>query len=117
MAVAAFGLSAELSVSLVAADAFGGDLDFADAPEGEGELYEVLGRLFRGLFHNVPNCVGDRGLEHYSLGLEASKVHPHDLARLEHSQNHPVLWEVEHNLGTSACPYKCRESGTLVGVN
>src|SRR5436309_802109 len=28
--------------------------------------------------------VGDRGLEHYTLGLQASKVHTHELAGLEH---------------------------------
>ena len=53
-------------------------------------LYETLwkeivyGWLFRGLFHNVTNSFGDRGLEHHTLGLQASKVHTHELARLEH---------------------------------
>jgi hypothetical protein len=32
----------------------------------------------------VSDGVGDRSLEHYSFGLEASQVHSHDLARLEH---------------------------------
>src|SRR6266404_2288159 len=40
--------------------------------------------MFRSLFHNVTNSVGDGSLEHYTLGLEASEVHAHDLARLEH---------------------------------
>ncbi len=52
--------------------------------EGEQKLYEVLGWLFRSLFHNVANSVGDRSLEHYALGLQASKVHTHEVAGLEH---------------------------------
>jgi len=56
---------------LVRVDAVGGDFDFGDAAEGEQELYEVLGWLFRSLLHNVANCVGDRGLEHDTLGLQA----------------------------------------------
>ncbi len=50
--------------SLVRVDAVGGNFDFGNAAEGEQELYEVLGRLFRSLFHNVGDRVGDRGLEH-----------------------------------------------------
>jgi len=56
---------------LVRVDAVGGDFDFGDAAEGEQQLYEVFGRLFRGLFHNVADSVGDRGLEHHALGLQA----------------------------------------------
>jgi len=56
---------------LVRVDAVGRDFDFANATEGEQKLYEVLGRLFRSLFHNVANGVGDRGLEHHALGLQA----------------------------------------------
>jgi hypothetical protein len=67
-------------MSLVAVDSVGGDLYFANATEGEQELYEVFGRLLRGLFEYVTNSVGDRSLEHYSLGLEASEVDTHDLA-------------------------------------
>src|SRR6266851_3582769 len=70
--------------SLVRVDAVGGDFDFGNATEGEQKLYEVYGWLFRGLFDNVTNSVGDRGLEHHTLGLQASKVHTHELARLEH---------------------------------
>jgi hypothetical protein len=70
-------------VSLVAVDAVGRDFDFTNATEGEQELHEVLGRLFRSLFHNVPDGVGDRGLEHHALGLEASKVDAHDLTRFQ----------------------------------
>jgi hypothetical protein len=44
---------------LVGVDAVGGDFDFTNATEGEQELYEVFGRLFRGLFDNVPDGVGD----------------------------------------------------------
>jgi len=65
-------------------DAVGGDFDFANATKGEQKLYEVFGWLFRSLFHNVANSVGDRSLEHYTLGLQASKVHTHELAGLEH---------------------------------
>ncbi len=56
---------------LVRVDAVGGDFDFGNAAEGEQKLYEVLGWLFRSLFHNVANSVGDRGLEHDTLGLQA----------------------------------------------
>jgi hypothetical protein len=65
-------------------DAVGGDFDFGNAAEGERELYQVLGRLFRSLFHNVGNSVGDRGLEHDALGLQAGKVYAHELAWLQH---------------------------------
>jgi hypothetical protein len=70
--------------SLVRVDAVSGDFDFRDATEGKEQLYEIFGRLFRGLFHNVANGVGDCGLEHHALGLQASKVHTHELARLKH---------------------------------
>jgi len=56
---------------LVRVDAVGGDFDFGNATEGEQKLYEVFGWLFRSLFHNVANGVGDRGLEHHALGLQA----------------------------------------------
>jgi hypothetical protein len=69
---------------LVRMDAVGGDFDFSNAAEGEQQLYEVLGRLFRSLFHNVANSVGDRGLEHHALGLQAGQVHTHELAGLQH---------------------------------
>ena len=68
----------------VCVDALSGDFDFRDATERKEQLYEVLGRLFRGLFHDVTNGVGDRGLEHHAFGLQASKIHAHELARLEH---------------------------------
>jgi hypothetical protein len=35
------------------------------------------------LFHNVGHGVGDRGLEHDALGLEAGEVHTHELSGLE----------------------------------
>ncbi len=56
---------------LVRVDAVGGDFDFGNATEGEQKLYEVLGWLFRSLFHDVGNSVGDGGLEHDTLGLQA----------------------------------------------
>src|SRR6266478_7356009 len=64
-------------------DAVGGDFDFGDAAEGEQKLYEVLGWLFGGLFHDVGNRVGNRGLEHDALGLQAGEVHTHELSGLE----------------------------------
>jgi hypothetical protein len=64
-------------------DAVGGDFDFGNAAEGEQELNEIPGRLFGDLFHNVGNGIGDRGLEHDSLGLKAGQVHAHELAGLE----------------------------------
>ena len=62
--------------------AVGGDFDFGNATEGEQKLYEVLGWSFRSLFHNLANSVGDRSLEHYTLGLQASKVHTHEFGRV-----------------------------------
>ena len=49
------------------------------------------------------DSVGDRSLEHYSLGLEASEVHTDDLARLEHPQNHPTLPEVKRKRRAQTC--------------
>ncbi len=69
---------------LVGVDAVGGDFDFGNATEGEQKLYEILGRLFRSLFHDVGNSVGDGGLEHDALGLQAGQVHTHELAGLQH---------------------------------
>jgi hypothetical protein len=46
-------------------------LRFGNATEGKQQLYEVLGSLFRSLFHNVANSVGDRSLEHHTRGLQA----------------------------------------------
>src|SRR5260370_39344279 len=76
---------------LVGVDAVGGDFDFGNTTEGEQELYEVLGWLFRSLFHNVGNSVGDRGLEHHTLGLQAGKVHTHELAGLGHDSSMKIL--------------------------
>jgi hypothetical protein len=89
-------------MSLVAVDALGGNLDLTNATEGEQKLYEVLRRLLRGLFDYVTNGVGDRGLEHYSLSLKASKIHTHDLARLEHADDHPTLPEVKRKRRAAA---------------
>jgi hypothetical protein len=72
-------------------DAVGGDFNFGNATEGEQKLYEVFEWLFRSLFHNVANSVCDRGLEHYTLGLQASKVHTHELAGLEHDSSTRIL--------------------------
>jgi hypothetical protein len=55
---------------LVRVDAVGGDFDFGNAAEGEQQLYEILRRLFRSLFHNVADSVGNRSLEHHALGLQ-----------------------------------------------
>src|SRR6266702_2810298 len=77
--------------SLVRVDAVGGDFNFGNTAEGEQELYEVLGRLFRSLFHNVGDRVGDRGLEHDAFGLEAGKVHTHELTGLEHGSLAKIL--------------------------
>src|SRR5229473_5551960 len=87
---------------LVCVDAVGGDFDFGNAAEGEQKLYEVLGWLFRSLFHNVANSVGDRGLEHHTLGLQAGQVRTHELARLQHDSKIVALRAV-----------KCKPSPTL----
>jgi hypothetical protein len=76
---------------LVRVDAIGGDFNFGNAAEGKQEFYEVLGRLFRSLFHNVGNRVGDRSLEHHTFGLQARKVHTHELARLQHDGYTKIL--------------------------
>jgi hypothetical protein len=89
--------------SLVAVNAVGGDLDFANTTKRKQKFYEVLGRLLRGLFDDVPNGVCDRGLKHHAFGLEASKVNAHDLARLEHAQNHPTLSEVQRKRRAQTC--------------
>ena len=47
--------------------------------------------VVRSLLHNVANSVGDRGLEHYTLGLQPSKVHTHKLAGLEHDSCTRIL--------------------------
>jgi hypothetical protein len=86
-----FSTSMSLSRSALRADAVGGDFDLADTPEREQELYQVLGRLVRGLCHDMANCVGDRGLEHYAFGLQAGEVHAHELARLEHQSYMQIL--------------------------
>jgi hypothetical protein len=88
--------------SFVCVDAVGGDFDFGNATEGEQELYEVLGWLFRSLFHNVADSVGDGGLEHHTLGLQAGQVHTHELARLQHDSKILPLRAV-----------KCKPSPTL----
>jgi hypothetical protein len=72
-------------------DAVRRDFDFGNASEGEQKLYEVYAWLFRGLFHNVSNSVGDRSLEHYTFDLNASKVHTHELARFEHHSRAKIL--------------------------
>src|SRR6266702_1013422 len=77
--------------SLVRVDAVGGDFNLGNTAEGEQELYEVPGRLFRSLFHNVGDRVGDRGLEHDAFGLEAGKVHTHELTGLEHGSLAKIL--------------------------
>ena len=72
-------------------DMVDGDFDFGNAPEGEQKLYQVPGWLFRSLFQHVANSVGDRSLEHYALGLQASKVHTHELTGLEHDSCTKIL--------------------------
>ncbi len=62
-------------------NAVGGDFDFANATKGEQKLHEVLGWLFR----------SDRSLEHYTLSLQASKVHTHELAGVEHDSCTRIL--------------------------
>ena len=71
------------SQSRASVDAVGGDFDFGNTAEGEQELHKVRGRLFGGLSDNVGNGVGNRGLEHDALGLEAGQVHTHELSGLE----------------------------------
>jgi hypothetical protein len=48
-------------------------------------------RSFTRYFGGCSNSAGDRSLEHYTLGLEASEVDAHDLARLEHRSCTKIL--------------------------
>lgn len=89
---------------LVGVDAVGGDFDFGNAAEGEQKLYEVLGRLFRSLLHNVANGVGDRSLEHHALGLKAGQVHTHELAGLEHDSKIVALRAVKCKVSPTRFP-------------
>jgi hypothetical protein len=66
-------------------DSVGGDFDFGDAAEGEEKFYQIHRRLFRRLFHDVADGVGDRGVEQNATGLEARHVHAHGLAWFEHA--------------------------------
>jgi hypothetical protein len=83
-------------------DAVGGDFDFGNATEGKQKFYEVLGWLFRSLFHDVADSVGDSGLEHDTLSLQAGEVDAHELAWLQHDLKIVPLRAV-----------KCKESPAL----
>ena len=48
-------------------------------------------RLVGGLFHDVGHGVGDRGLEHDGLGMEAGEVHTHELSGLEYRGQRKIL--------------------------
>jgi hypothetical protein len=72
-------------------DAVGGDFDFGNAAEGEQELYEVPRWLLGSLFHEMGNSVGDRGLEHDTLGLQAGEVHAHELSGLEDNSDTKIF--------------------------
>ncbi len=86
------GVSPKQIISLVArVDAVFGDFDFGNPTEGEQQLYEILGRLFRGLFHNMGDSVGDRRLEHHALGMQASQVDAHELPWLQHQFPRRIL--------------------------
>ena len=76
---------------LVGVDAVSGDFDFGDATEGEEQLNEVFGRLFRGLLHDMRDGVGDSSLEHYALSLEAGQIHAHELTCLQHPCSIQIL--------------------------
>jgi hypothetical protein len=82
----------EKNISLAACvNAVFGDFDFGDSAEGEEKLYEVFGRLLRGLLHDMGDGVGDRGLEHHALGMEAGQVNAHELPRLQHQSPRRIL--------------------------
>ena len=102
------------SRSLAALDAVGGDFDFANATEGEQKFYEVFRRLFRGLFDDVANGVGDRSLKHHALSLEAREVDAHELARLEHPQNHPTPSEIERKRGADRAEVGLMQLGAIL---
>jgi hypothetical protein len=55
-----------------------GSLGRVGESKGNGEaLYR---RLFGGLLHNVGHGVGDRSLEHDTLGLETGEVDKHEMS-------------------------------------
>ncbi len=82
----------QTDISLAArVDAVFGDFDFGNPTEGEEQLYKVLGRLFRGLFHDMGDSVGDCSLEHHALGVEASQVDAHELPWLQHQFTRRIL--------------------------
>src|SRR5207245_2881034 len=68
----------------VGVNALGGNFHFADPTKGKQQLDEVLRRLFRRLFHDVADSVGDCGLKHHALGLQSGQVHAHELPRFQH---------------------------------
>jgi hypothetical protein len=76
---------------LVRVDAVFRHFDFGDPTEGEEQLYEVLGWMFRGLFQDMGDSVGDRGLKHHALGMEAGQVHANELPCLQHWTTRIIL--------------------------
>jgi hypothetical protein len=56
--------------SLVGVDAVSGDFDLGDTAERKKQLNEVSGWLFGGLFYDVGDGVGNRGLKHHTPGLD-----------------------------------------------
>ena len=74
-------------------DAVGGDLDSL-TPRKEN-------KSFTRYFGSCSDGVGDRSREHHTLGLETSKVHTNDLARVEHPQI--ILTEVKRQHRTQTC--------------
>lgn len=82
----------QTETSLVArVDAIFGNFDFRNPAEGEEELYEVLGRLLRGLFNDMGDSVGDRRLEHHALGMKAGQVDAYELPCLQHQSPKRIL--------------------------
>jgi len=74
-------------------DALRGDVDFADAFEGEEQLHEEGGRILFTLADDVADGVGDGGVEEDALDLHAGQVYADHLAGLKHDtpQRDPSL--------------------------
>ena len=67
------------------------DFYLRNSAEREEELYQVFGRLFGGLFHDVRDRIGDGGLEGDSFGAKASEIYSDQLARLERDVHFPIF--------------------------
>ena len=67
------------------------DFYLRNSAKREEELYEVFGRLFGGLLHDMRDRIGDSSLEGDSFGAKASEIYSDQLARLERDVHFPIF--------------------------